>query len=60
MPVPKALSTAVCLRSGDGIARWRQRTALGELAAFNQHMLRDIGVSMEDALREAEKPFWRR
>lgn len=42
------------------IARRRERRALGELATFNVHLLRDIGVSVEDALREAEKPFWQR
>jgi uncharacterized protein YjiS (DUF1127 family) len=42
------------------IARRRERRALGELAVLNGHLLRDIGVSVEDALREAEKPFWQR
>jgi len=41
------------------IERRRQRKALGELAAFNKHMLHDIGVSIEDARHEADKPFWR-
>ena len=42
------------------IARWRQRKALGELVVFNRHMLRDIGLSAEEARLEADKPFWRR
>jgi uncharacterized protein YjiS (DUF1127 family) len=42
------------------IARRRERRALGELAAFNAHLLRDIGVPVADALRESEKPFWQR
>jgi uncharacterized protein YjiS (DUF1127 family) len=43
------------------IARSRQRRALREIAESNDfHLLKDIGVSQEEALREAEKPFWRR
>ena len=41
------------------VQRWnqrsRQRTVLRELDATQ---LRDIGISREDALREAAKPFW--
>lgn len=29
------------------------------LAAMDDRMLRDIGISRVDALREAAKPFWR-
>ena len=35
----------------------RQRHALGELAR-NDHLLADIGLSLEQARREARKPFW--
>ena len=43
------------------IARSRQRRVLREIAESNNfHLLKDIGVSQEEALREAEKPFWRR
>jgi len=39
----------------------RQRRALREIAENNDfHLLKDIGVSQEEAFREAEKPFWRR
>ncbi|WP_275185764.1 DUF1127 domain-containing protein [Bradyrhizobium sp. CSA112] len=41
------------------IDRSRQRKQLGELAELNDYLLKDIGVSREEALREAEKPFWR-
>ena len=42
------------------IARSRQRRALLEIAESNDfHLLKDIGVSQEEAFREAEKPFWR-
>jgi uncharacterized protein YjiS (DUF1127 family) len=42
------------------IARWletaRQRKAL---AALDDHALRDLGITRVEAVREAEKPFWR-
>ena len=42
------------------IARSRQRHALREIAECNDfHLLKDIGVSQEEAFREADKPFWR-
>jgi uncharacterized protein YjiS (DUF1127 family) len=44
---------------GFWIDRSRQRKQLGELAELNDYLLKDIGVSREEALREAEKPFWR-
>jgi uncharacterized protein YjiS (DUF1127 family) len=47
------------------VARWlarsRQRQALREIVERNDfHLLKDIGVSQEEALQEADKPFWRR
>ena len=60
------VSTATRIRRGCyTIARWiarsRQRQALREIAERNDfHLLKDIGVSQEEALREADKPFWRR
>ena len=43
------------------VARSRQRRALREIAERNDnHLLKDIGVSPEEAFREADKPFWRR
>ena len=41
-------------------ARARQRQALGELADLNDHILKDIGISRDDALREAGKWFWQK
>jgi uncharacterized protein YjiS (DUF1127 family) len=41
------------------IDRSRQRRALHELVADGR-LLSDIGVTREEALREAAKPFWRR
>jgi uncharacterized protein YjiS (DUF1127 family) len=42
-----------CLRG----ARHSQRKALRDLAD-NPHLLRDIGVTREQALEEAGKPIW--
>ncbi len=36
--------------------RWQQRQ---HLAGLDGHLLRDIGVTHTEALREAGKPFWR-
>jgi uncharacterized protein YjiS (DUF1127 family) len=41
------------------IGRSRQRRQLAELAEFDDHLLKDIGISQDEALREAAKPFWR-
>jgi uncharacterized protein YjiS (DUF1127 family) len=38
------------------ISRSNQRNALADL---DDHLLRDIGVAGDDALREASKPFWK-
>ena len=40
------------------IARARQRRALAEMAELNDHLLKDIGLSKDEALREATKWFW--
>lgn len=39
------------------LERRRQRM---RLAALEPRLLRDIGVSAEDAWRESRRPFWRR
>jgi uncharacterized protein YjiS (DUF1127 family) len=35
--------------------KWRQRQAL---LGLDDHLLRDIGISREEAEREGRKPFW--
>jgi uncharacterized protein YjiS (DUF1127 family) len=40
------------------IERSRQRIALRELVETDAHLLRDIGKTKAEALREAAKPFW--
>jgi uncharacterized protein YjiS (DUF1127 family) len=42
------------------IARSRERRHLAELAGWDDYVLKDIGVSRQDALREAARPFWQR
>ena len=44
---------------GAWLVRAVERRALRELAQ-EAHLLSDIGLSREQALREASKPFWRR
>src|SRR5215469_1234701 len=42
------------------IARSRQRRALRDIAErTDDHLLKDMGVLRQEALREADKPFWR-
>jgi uncharacterized protein YjiS (DUF1127 family) len=55
------LVAGTCSTVGRWVARFRQRRALREIAEPNDfHLLKDIGVSQEEAFREADKPFWRR
>ena len=51
---------SVCLDTvATWIARIGQRRALRELAEEGR-LLSDVGLTREQALREAGKPFWRR
>jgi len=67
---PSALSRSKAQLSGfiagtrSTVGRWfarsRERRALREIAERNDfHLLKDIGVSREEAFREADKAFWR-
>jgi uncharacterized protein YjiS (DUF1127 family) len=38
--------------------RSQQRAALADLAEQNNHLLADIGLTHQQALCEAAKPFW--
>ncbi len=40
--------------------RSHQRQNLAELAEWSDHLLRDIGISREEARREAAKLFWQK
>jgi uncharacterized protein YjiS (DUF1127 family) len=61
---PKARLNGLIAGSRLTVARWfarsRQRRVLREIAERNDfHLLKDIGVSQEEALREADRHFWR-
>lgn len=38
--------------------RWRSRQALADIVE-DRHLLADVGITGEQARREADKPFWR-
>jgi uncharacterized protein YjiS (DUF1127 family) len=54
----RASLTAILWALSLWLARVRQRDALADLAE-DKHLLADIGLTREQALREAGKPFWR-
>jgi uncharacterized protein YjiS (DUF1127 family) len=54
--ITQSLAATICL----WIARSRQRRHLAALAQWDDHLLKDIGVSRDDTLREAAKPFWQK
>ena len=61
---PKARLNGLIAGSRLTVARWfarsRQRRVLREIAERNDFdLLKDIGVSQEEALREADRHFWR-
>jgi uncharacterized protein YjiS (DUF1127 family) len=48
-------------RAFDVILRWEDRArGRRELAQLDDRLLRDIGLNRIDAIREADKPFWKR
>ena len=51
--VPNPFSLLVKINRMHG--RWRQRQALLDL---DEHLLADVGLSRNQALEEARKPFW--
>jgi uncharacterized protein YjiS (DUF1127 family) len=69
VPVPSAWTApAVSQRPGPGPRRfallafvqeaWRRRRSRNYLAQFDDHMLKDIGLTRSEADFEANKPFW--
>ncbi len=42
------------------LARRRQRRTLGGLTELDDHLLKDIGVSRQEAARSCAKWFWQR
>lgn len=52
---PRGFVARLTRSATDAIARRRNRRALGRL---DPHLLRDIGLSSDEARTEAAKPFW--
>ena len=51
----RALGAAV-----DRIYLWQERAAQrAHLASLDDRLLKDLGISRDDAIQEAAKPFWR-
>ncbi|MEM7023176.1 MAG: DUF1127 domain-containing protein [Pseudomonadota bacterium] len=53
--------TRAAFRVGiNALLTWRERARMRRrLLSFDDHMLKDIGITRADAFGEAEKPFWR-
>ncbi len=49
---------AIRARHQAGIARRMERVTRSELAAFNDHMLRDIGLRRDEILDAAQAASW--
>ncbi len=44
----------------DTLLEWRRRAnSRRDLLALDHRLLKDIGISRTDAIREGDKPFWR-
>jgi len=56
-PRPLASVFATCR---GWLARRRQRRTLGGLTELDDHLLKDIGVSRQEAARSCAKWFWQR
>ena len=51
---------SIVSRVVDTVLSWRARVReRGELAALDDRMLKDIGLTRGDVYREYHKPFWR-
>ena len=58
--LPVSALVARAYRAVELVACWRRRAHERRLlAAFDDRVLRDIGISRVDAARECSKPFWR-
>lgn len=64
---PPAFQPSLRQRLGHGftrvltrLAEWHERAEQRQhLAGMDERMRKDIGITYADAVREAEKPFWR-
>jgi uncharacterized protein YjiS (DUF1127 family) len=58
--LPVAVLAARTCRAVALIAQWQRRARERKLLlAFDDRLLRDIGLTPVDAARECAKPFWR-
>lgn len=47
-------------RAGRVVSNWlARRRSRQSLAVLDTHLLRDLGLTQDEALHEARKPFWR-
>ena len=60
-PRPSLLSPIQLLGAGLRLVlEWERRARERKtLAEMTDHMLKDLGITRSDAVRESEKPFWR-
>ena len=59
-PAPRLTLTGVLRRLGTRVAAWQERARMRRgLAAMDDRLLRDIGLTRAQAHREYDKPFWR-
>ena len=57
---PRFTLTGVLRRVGGRVAAWQERARMRRgLAAMDDRLLRDIGLTRAQAHREYDKPFWR-
>jgi uncharacterized protein YjiS (DUF1127 family) len=58
-PAPKS-TTSLAQRLVDGVLAWQERARQRHaLAALDDYLLRDMGISRADVVMETTKPFWR-
>ncbi len=58
---PLRAATGLLGRAVDTVLRWQERTrGRKELQQLDDRLLKDIGLNRIDAMREADKPFWKR
>ena len=59
-PAPRARFAGVLRRLGQRVVAWQERARMRRgLAAMDDRLLRDIGMTRAEAHREYDKPFWR-
>lgn len=52
--------SGLLIRASDLLHLWYERSvSRRRLAALNEHLLRDIGLTEGDVWEEIRKPFWR-